>query len=103
MLTRFSETININTATAAPFVSIMKLHACFLETNPEGMGLFFELALSRSASTRSFNINMPTVIINVIKGSGIVLWISSCTSASELVTLKTPKMQNRPAAAVATE
>src|SRR5215207_1146019 len=95
-------TINISIATAATFVSIMKLHACFFETTPEGMGLFFELALSRSASTRSFKINMPTVIISVMKGSGIVLWISSWISVSEPITLRMPGMQNRPAA-VATE
>ena len=102
MLNRLSETINANIATDAPFVKKMKLHACFFETKPEGMGLFFELALSRSESTRSFKINIPTVIINVMKGSGIVLWNSSCISVSEPITLRIPGMQNRPAA-VATE
>jgi hypothetical protein len=45
---------------------------------------------------------MPTAIINVIKGAGIILWISSWISASEPTTFKIPGMQNRPAV-VATE
>jgi hypothetical protein len=87
---------------AAPFVSIMKVHACFFETMPAGMGLFFKLTLSRSASTRSFRMNMPTVIINVMKGAGIILWISSWMSVSEPIIFNIPGMQNTPAA-VATE
>lgn len=70
-LTRLNVIIAI--PTAAPFVSMMKLHACFFETKPEGMGLFFELTLSISASTRSFKTYIPTAIIRVMKGSGAVL------------------------------
>jgi hypothetical protein len=92
----------INIPTATPLVSIMKAHACFFETRPEGMGLFFKLDLSRSASTRSFRMNMPTVIINVMKGAGMIRCISSCISVSESHTLTMPGIQNRPAA-VATE
>jgi hypothetical protein len=92
----------INITRAAPFVSITKVHACFFETRPEGMGLFFKLDLSRSASTRSFRMNMPTVIINVMKGAGMIRCISSCISVSEPHTFRMPGIQNRPAA-VATE
>jgi hypothetical protein len=92
----------INIPRAAPFVSIMKIHACFFETRPEGMGLFFKLVLSRSASTRSFRMNMLTVIINVMKGAGIILWNSSWISVSESTTFRMPGIQNRPAV-VATE
>jgi hypothetical protein len=87
---------------AAPFVSIMKVHACFFETRPEGMGLLFKLVLSKSASTTSLRMYMPTAIINVMKGAGIILWISSWTSVSESIPFRIPGMQNRPAA-VATE
>jgi hypothetical protein len=46
--------------------------------------------------------NMPTVIINVMKGAGMILWISSWISVSEPPTFRMPGIQNRPAA-VATE
>jgi hypothetical protein len=92
----------INIPSAAPFVSIMKVHACFFETRPEGMGLFFKLVLSTSASTRSFRMYMPTAIINVMKGAGIILWISIWICVSESITFRMPGMQNRPAV-VATE
>jgi hypothetical protein len=92
----------INIPRAAPFVSKMKAHACFFETRPEGIGLFFKLVLSRSASTRSFRMYMPTAIINVMKGAGMILWISSWISVSEPPTFRRPGMQNRPAI-VATE
>ncbi len=87
---------------AAPFVSIMKVHACFFETRPEGIGLFFKLVLSTSASTRSFRMYMPTAIINVMKGAATILWISSWIPVSELIKFRMPGMQNRPAV-VATE
>jgi hypothetical protein len=51
----------------------MKVQVCFFETKPEGIGLFLELALSRFASTRSFRMYMPTAIIDVMKGSIILL------------------------------
>jgi hypothetical protein len=87
---------------AAPFVSIMKAHACFFETTPEGMGLFFKLVLSTFASIRSFRMYIPIAIINVMKGAATILWISSWISVSELIKLKNPGIQNRPAV-VATE
>ena len=56
-----------------PFVSKMKIHACFLETKPEGIGLLlFELALSRSESMRSLRTYIPTAINSVMKGNGTV-------------------------------
>jgi hypothetical protein len=45
---------------------------------------------------------MPTAIINVMKGAGIILWSNSWISVSESITFRMPGMQNRPAA-VATE
>jgi hypothetical protein len=45
---------------------------------------------------------MPTAIINVMKGAGIILWISSWIPVSESITFRMPGIQNRPAA-VATE
>jgi hypothetical protein len=45
---------------------------------------------------------MPTAIINVMKGAGIILWISSWMSVSEPIIFNIPGMQNTPAA-VATE
>jgi hypothetical protein len=92
----------INITRAAPFVSIMKVHACFFETRPEGMGLFFKLVLSISASIRSFRMYIPTAIINVMKGAATILWISSWVPVSELIKFRMPGMQNRPAI-VATE
>jgi hypothetical protein len=44
---------------------------------------------------------MPTVIINVMRGSGIVLWIRRFISVSEAITPRTPGTQNRaPAVAI---
>jgi hypothetical protein len=66
------------------------------------MGLFFKLALSTSASRRSFKIYMPTAIINVTRGASKILWISSWASVSEPIIFNMPGIQNTPAA-VATE
>src|SRR5207249_6114735 len=57
---------------AVPKVNTTNIHACLFETNPEGMGLFLPLALSRSASTRSLRIYVPTVMSKVAIGSGRV-------------------------------
>jgi hypothetical protein len=96
MVAKSSVTTNI--PTAAPFVSRMKLHACFFETKPEGMGLFLELALSTSVSATSFRMYMPTAIINVMKGGSTVLWISIWISVSVSIIPRMPGIKNRPAA-----
>jgi hypothetical protein len=95
MLTKSSLIISI--PTAAPFVNIIKVLAWFFETNPEGMGLFLELTLSRSVSIRSFKTYIPTEIINVIRGSGMVVCISIWMSVSEVIVFRIPGMQNSPA------
>jgi hypothetical protein len=83
--------------TAVPKANITNIRACFSETSPEGMGLFLPLALSRSASTRSFRIYVPAVTSREAMGSGRV--IRTMVSRSGLAddnSPRTPGKQNSP-------
>jgi hypothetical protein len=65
--------VAIASRTAVPKVSATKAQACLLETRPEGIGLFFPLALSSSASARSFRMYVPAVMSSEAKGRARVL------------------------------
>ena len=83
--------------TAVPKVNNTNIHACLFETNSEGMGLFLPLALSRSASTRSFRIYVPTVTSRVASGSGrVIRKIFNRSGFGDDIAPKTPGKQNSP-------
>jgi len=81
---------------AAALVEMIKVQACLFDTKPEGIGLFFPLALSRSESTRSFNTNMPTVIRKEITGNGNIFWTVDRTLASVDIMPNIPGIKKSP-------
>jgi hypothetical protein len=60
----------IDNNTARPLTHSIKIHVCLFETSPQEIGRFFALALSRSASIRSFSMYIPIAIRKEMIGSG---------------------------------
>jgi hypothetical protein len=82
---------------AAQLVDRTNVHACRFETLPDGIGLFFPLALSRSASIRSFSMYMPVATNREIMGAGMILCNSNDVPDSAASMPRTPGIANSPA------
>jgi hypothetical protein len=67
-----------------------------LEIRPEGIGLFFPLARSRSASTRSFKIYVPAVTSREARGRGMVCHIMVKGPDPADIAFMTPGRQKSP-------
>jgi len=79
-------------------VPIMNIHPCNFDTSPDGIGLFFPLALSKSASIRSLKTYIPIIMNKELSGSVTrlnIVWLSSC--GEFIIDAKAPGIVNIPA------